>query len=537
LRDELIGSDGSREHPYFDDLRRDLEATPELVEPGDLVAACALADVVYVGDFHAAPSYQRFAADLVERISSRVPRTALGIEFVYARQQPLLDARQSGELDDASFLRRIHYREEWGYPWEGFAELLDRARDAGVAVHALDVPPRGGFEGLGRRDDHAARRIASILNADPGTRLVVLFGESHLARGHIPRKVKSRLKQAGLERREITIFQNPDEVYWQLLSEQGRPPEAVHLDRSTYAVFHTTPLAKYEAYRQVLERWRGDVPSEEEIDLTPAVHHLIEVLLGWLGIRADRYRLRHRAGWVEGLADAFPEVYSGPEAGELLEPILQDHGRTEEEIAEAGALLDQRGALYESRSNTLFLLKYLPGRAAGEGARFLRAALTGRLFVPPDEIAVDPAARAYGAAYNEALAYLGARLVDPASDYLSEEEWRAAAVGRIGGPAAAPADLELRIAWLEAHGRFEEGGEPVPPESLLEPMRSSRALARDLARDLGHRLGRLLFDRVRKGDMDSRILRSLFTERLDPDRAPATVVGLLRGFLPGDATT
>ena len=36
------------------------------------------------------------------------------------------------DLVDEAFLRRIHYREEWGYPWAAYAELLDRARFLGV---------------------------------------------------------------------------------------------------------------------------------------------------------------------------------------------------------------------------------------------------------------------------------------------------------------------------------------------------------------------------------------------------------------------
>jgi uncharacterized iron-regulated protein len=529
LRRELTGAADPAEHPYFRDLERQLRRYREQVDVSEIVAACALTDIVYVGDFHAVPECQHFATDVLARVAARVPRLALGVEFLYTRQQRLLDARQAGTLDDEAFLKRVHYRDEWGYPWEGFGGLLDRARELDVPVYALDTPPRGGADGLIRRDEHAARRIESILRRDPDLRIVVFFGESHLARNHIPRKVKSRLKRLGIEKREVTVFQNPDSLYWRLLGENDDVPRAVRIDDTTYAVFHTSPLAKYEAYRQVLERWKGDVPPEEEVDLTPAVHHLIRVLLGWLGIRADRYRLRHRAGWVEDLADAFPEVYSGPEALELLRPILEEHGRTPEEIEEAESLLALRGALYESRSNTLFLARFLPGRAAGEAARFLRTALTGRLFVTPDEVATDPADRAYGAAYNEALAYLGARLVDPASDYLSGSEARAMAAAAGLPPRAASEHVVERVEWLEAHRRFERGRRKVPPESLLEPLRRSRSLARVLARDLGHRLGRRLFERVRDGSLEQRGLRALFIRPLVPDRAARVVTRLLRG--------
>jgi hypothetical protein len=523
LRRQVLGAAAA--HPYFRDLSRQLKAPATGVDLAHVFDVCARARIVYLGEFHALQACQEFAAVLLEELASRAPGLALGVELFYTRQQSLLDRRQAGQIDDETFLRRIHYREEWGYPWDGYRRLLDRARTLDVPVYALDSSPRGGFDGLPRRDAHAARQIARLVE-NPDRRLLVLFGESHLSRGHIPRRVQGRIAGNTRPFDAVTVFQDPDPVYWALLSSGHPLSGAVRIDESTYAVFHTSPLEKYEAYRQVLERWGEDVPHDEEVDLTPAVHHLIEVLLRWLGIRPERWRVHHREGWVEDLADSLPEVYSGPEAQDLLVPVLEEHGRSAAEVEEARMLLEQRGALYDSRSNTMFLTRYLPGRAAGEGARFLRAAFTGRLYHPPEESWEDPAAQAYGAAYNEALAHLGSRLVDPASESLSEERHALAT----GGPLGALPDIEVlaRIHWLEAHRRFEETRSLTPSASLLEPLRRSRSLRRALARDLGHRIGRVLLERVRKGDLDRRGLRSIFSRPLDPRRAQRQVLQLLR---------
>ncbi len=529
LRREVLGADGSLRHPYFRALERRLSAGRPRRIPLDRVhRECEAARLVYVGDFHAVAACQEFAADLLCRLKAAGP-VALGIEFVYARQQAALDRRQSGDLDDASFLRRIHYREEWGYPWRGYGALLDRARDLAVPVVALDSPPRAGFDGIARRDERAARRIASRLGSSPDERLLVLIGESHLAPGHLPAKVGRRLSRLGHAVEDVTIFQSPDAPYWRLLAARDEPPEAAALGAGTFAVFHTPPIAKYEAYRQVLERWREDVPPDEEVDLTPAVHHLVGVLLGWLGIDPRRHRIRHRGGWAEDLADAFPEVYSGPEARALLGPILAEHGRSPAEAREAGARLDSRGALYEPRSNTVFLLRYLPGRAAGEGARFLRAALSGKLFAVPEEAAADPVDRAYSAAYDEGLAYLGSLLVDPAGDYLLPDDRRALAAAGGRAERGVGAASALRDRWIASHLRFETGRSWVVPEEIARPLRGARGVRRALARDLGHRLGWSLFERVRSGDLGERDLRTLFSRPLAPARASRTVVGLLRG--------
>lgn len=525
LRREVLGADGSLEHPYFRDLRRQQKAYERPATLRELFETCSRSDVVYVGDFHASSAYQEFAARLLEEVARRAPRVALGVEFIYTRQQHQLDHRQASLIGDATFLRRIHYREEWGYPWDGFRALLDRARHLGLTVHALDVPPRGGFAGLARRDEHAARRIVSILQAEPATRLIVMYGESHLSRNHIPRRVQIHLERRGLSRTSTTVFQDPDALYWKLVSIGEPLPEAVKLGARIYAVFHGSPLTKYESYRQVLERWRGDVPSDVEVDLTPAVHHLIAVLLGWLGIRSDRFRVRHRAGWSDDLPDAFPEVYSGPEALQMLAVILEEHRRTPEEVAEAQALLALRGALYDSRSNTLFLPRYLPGRAAMEGARFLRVALSGRLFDPSEGRWDDPAARAYGAAYDEALAVLGSRLVDPTGGFPGIGE---PAVVAGGSRWAIDPDGPEHAEWLDSHRRFEDTGRARMPQRLMAQLRGSRPLRRALARDLGYRLGETLFERVRTGRLEARGLRFLFKRVLAPEKAQRVVIQLLR---------
>ncbi len=526
LRREVLGADGSLGLAYSRGLERQVRTRSTAIPVSEVLRECAETGLVYVGDFHALPSCQVFAAEVLRRVAESAP-AALGVEFLYTRQQHLLDRRQRGLLDDAEFLRRVHYREEWGYPWDGLRTLLDQARASSVPVFALDVPPRRGFEHLARRDEHAARRIAAIIAREPLRRVVVLFGESHLSRGHIPRSVRRRLEGLGISRTEVTVFQDPDPAYWNLVRRGGPPPPAARLDHDTLAVFHTTPLAKYEAYRQVLERWREDVPPDEEVDLTPAVHHLIGVLLAWLGIDPRRYRLRHRAGWEEELADAFPEVYSGPEARDLLRPILEEHGRGKDGVRHARALLEDRGALYDARSNTFFLSRYLPGRAAAEGARFLRASLAGRLFARTDEREDEPVAATYAAGYEEALAYLGARLVDPASDFLGAAELRELAALR--GSASAPsATARARARWLEAHRRFEASGRLDPTPEIVEPLRRSRALRRSLARDLGHRLGQTLFERVRSGRIRQRALRFLFMRPVPPSRAARIVLELLR---------
>ena len=112
LRRELAAIDGSSGHPYFRAFRRGTRGPAVTVARGDLESAATAAELIFVGDFHAVPACQSFAADLLGRVAAEVPKLALGIEFVYTRQQSLLDRRQMHGLDDEAFLKRLHYGEE-----------------------------------------------------------------------------------------------------------------------------------------------------------------------------------------------------------------------------------------------------------------------------------------------------------------------------------------------------------------------------------------------------------------------------------------
>lgn len=516
MKRRLLREDGTLGHPYYRDLKESSRGPGRSISFPDLVERCAAETLVFLGDFHADPECQRFAAKLLAALATRTRGLGLGVEFVPTRQQRALDRRQRGEMSDEDFLRRIHYRGDWGYPWEGYKELLDTARDLGVPAFALDRSPRGGVRGLGRRDEHAARRIREILRSGGATRLLVFFGESHVSPGRLPKRAAARTTTGAGESSpsSIVVLQDPEEAYWWFLeSSEGAPPVA-ELEGGCLAVFHTSPLERYERYRQVMERWQGDASPGEDADLTPAVHHVIDGIARWIGIRPDRKRVRHLAGWNEALRDAYPEVYSGAEAARLLASILGEHGRSDDEIREAERHFDERGALYEPRSNTFFLRKYLPGPAAGESAKFLRTALCGRLFRGPEDAHPDPAERAYGQVLNEAIAYLGARLLDPASEIVT--------------PRGDEDDEPSRRDWLARHREFEASGASRLPDGLVDALRESRPLRRRLARDLGHRLGATLFERVGSGRMGRRALRSLFTRVLDPPQARRAVIRLLR---------
>src|SRR5881296_1528550 len=220
LKKEILGVDRNARKRYIRDFHDEFSHLEGLSTFDDLVVACYQADLVYIGDYHALPAAQEFAARLLGEIAQRSRETVLCLEVVYTRNQKILDRYMQGEIDDAEFLKGIRYDLDWGYDWSSFRRLFDVARQHALPVYGIDTEPRSGLRYIRKRDAHAAARIAEVAEERPRARIVVVTGESHLARNHLPRKLTAGLKARALERRGIIVLQNLEEIYWQL-AERG----------------------------------------------------------------------------------------------------------------------------------------------------------------------------------------------------------------------------------------------------------------------------------------------------------------------------
>src|SRR5215510_3626624 len=220
LKKDILGVDRNARKRYIRDFHEEFDRLEGPSSIDDLTIACYKADLIYIGDYHALPASQEFAARLLREIVARSSEVVLCLEMVYTRNQKILDRFMAGDIDETEFLKGIRYDLDWGYGWESFRRLFEAALEHKLDVFGIDCEPRRGLRYIRRRDAHAAACIADIVRRRPRAKIVVLIGESHLARNHLPRKVFSNLKAKGLERRGFIVLQNLEEVYWQV-AERG----------------------------------------------------------------------------------------------------------------------------------------------------------------------------------------------------------------------------------------------------------------------------------------------------------------------------
>jgi heme-binding uptake protein ChaN (Tiki superfamily) len=407
---EIRSQDSSSRRKYLQEFTQAFRSYESVIDSAQLEKAINQADVLLVGDYHALPASQRFAACLIEsRVQLGDRPILLGVETIFARDQHIVDAWWRHEIDEPELRRRVRFDLDWGYDWAPFYDLLVCAREHCEGIYGLDCMPRESLRKIGARDRHAAAKIAELRQQHPTAVVIALFGESHLAPQHLPRAIRETLPND----HALTILQNVDALYWRAAGEQQERVEAVKVSRDVVCVFNSTPLEKYENYRLHLTRWSRD---GDEPDLAPTIYNLIESLMRFLEIDGH---CSHNGTQPKFLMDSLPEVCSGGSDSYLRQQLKP---RSAEEAEGILSFFEDRGSCYLPESNSFHVREFRMVYAAEEAARFLHHACRG---LPAMTRASNPSAagdRFFTRVLENSLGYFGSRVLYPARAVIDDSE-------------------------------------------------------------------------------------------------------------------
>jgi len=501
---EIRAQDSHGRRKYLREFNQAFRDYDSLLNSEQVQTALREADVVLIGDYHALAAAQRHAASLLEQRALAGDRpVVLGVETIFARDQHILDEWWRREIDENELRQRIRFDLDWGYDWTPFHELLVTARDHAEAVYGLDCMPREDLRKIGARDRHAAAKIAEIRERHPNAVIFVLFGESHLAPGHLPRILRKQMPGT----RVLTVLQNIDALYWRAAGERADKVEAVRVNDDVLCVFNATPLEKYESYRLFLDRWSR---ADDGPDFAPTIYNLIDSLASFLEI--NRYA-PHNGTQPKFLVDMLPEVY-GNSSDAMLRRLLSRHGIGDQDRESMLASVENRGSAYLPQVNAFYIREFQMMHAAEDAARFLHHACQGlprRLNGSAPVANADPENGSrrlaidefYARTIEHAVAYFGARVLYPSRT------------------APDPADSEpLSRALCEKAAQAAVRSEPGKCESA--------------ACDLGGRIGSQIYDAYLAGKIAPSGLRRLFLAHLDEPgmarKVCTAVIGKLRSI-------
>ncbi|HTC48251.1 MAG TPA: ChaN family lipoprotein [Candidatus Aquilonibacter sp.] len=445
---EIHAQDSHGRRKYLREFTEAFRSYDSVLDTQQLQDSLRTADIVLIGDYHALPAAQRYAASLVEQRALMGDRpVVLGMETIFARDQHILEEWWRREIDEVELRQRIRFDLDWGYDWAPFYELLVAARDHGEGIYGLDCMPRENLRKIGARDRHAAAKIAEIRQRHPNAAIFVLFGESHLAPGHLPRVLHKELPDAKL----LTVLQNVDALYWRAAGERAEKVDAVRVADDVLCVFNATPLEKYESYRLFLDQWsRCDTAP----DFAPTIYNLIDSLASFLEI--NRYS-PHNGTQPKFLIDMLPEVH-GHSSDAMLRRLLLRKGIGEQQLQEMLASVEERGSAYVPEVNAFYFREFQMMHAAEDATSFLHHAcrglplrLNGHGVSGKENSGIPDIDSFYRRVIEYAVAYFGSRVLYPSRQGAESED--SLALSRAACEKAAQAALRADAETFEASAR------------------------------------------------------------------------------------
>jgi hypothetical protein len=470
---EIRAHDRNGRRKYLRDFTEAYRSYEAILDREQLNSLVHNSDILLIGDYHALPASQRFAAALLEQRAQPGDRpVVLGVETIFSRDQHILDEWWRREIDEAELRQRIRFDLDWGYDWQPFYELLLTAREHAEGLYGLDCVPREDLRKIGARDRHAGHKIAELRQRHPNAVIIALFGESHLAPGHLPRLLHAQLP----EQRLLTLLQNVDALYWRAAGEPKQHVEMVRVSQDVVCVFNSTPLEKYENYRLCLARWNQE--EDDAPDAGPTIYNLIDGLLRFLDI--NRYS-SHNGTQPKFLVDLLPEVYYGKSESYLRRLLSGAEAETTETVLRR---VDERGSAYLPRVNAFYVREFDMTYVAEDVARFLHHACRGLPTQANKHQKTENSDRFYCLSLEHALGYFGSLVLYPAR-LLKDESL-----------APVKVNLNHQSLWTDE----------VETESR--------------AQEMGYALGKSLYDAYLQGRINRSALRRLFLTQLDkPGRA------------------
>jgi len=417
----------------------------------ELIDAVRESRIVLIGDYHTLRQSQRATLRILRELVPGERPVRLGLEMIHAEHQGHLDRFLAGETGRSAFLRAVDYAETWGFPWGGYGEILDFARDHNIPVHGLNVAGSGDVAGLRRRDRHAARLLADLAARHPEDLIHVVIGDLHLAGGHLPGATATALKRAGLTGIEpLVIFQNSETLFWKLHRRRlQHRVDVVRLGRKRFCINSTPPWVKLHSFlfwernrAELLAGLMGDRdgtpggdPPEEAVEYSEQQAAMIRVVAGYFDL--------HPVGMDDFTVLTLAELnrmitsLSRLERFPLLEPLLLT-----------------RESLFIPERRIIFLRGPDMNHAAEQAAVFLNWLMTG--YAPDPEGGQD---EFYRRTMRRAFGFLGSLVVNPRRKHWHEQDHRlfleqSRSRRRLGprGPAQRGASRQV-LAHLEREGK------------------------------------------------------------------------------------
>jgi hypothetical protein len=511
LKREIFGIDKSGKSSYIKEFHSEFSRYGEVCTTEKVLIRAASSDIVYFGDYHPLKASQEWLLYLMRELSGRGRKVVLAVEMLYVQQQEQLDRWMKGTDSEEEFLAAIDYKSEWGFDWQSYRSIFELARDPFIPIFGIDSEPRDHLRYIRHRDRMIARRIKNIRKFFPGSLVLVMIGESHLAKNHLPAEITNVCDE---NIRETIIVQNMDEIYWSLLREGKEHIEAVMVDEGKYCIFNASPIVKYQSYREIIDIW---VEGEEADRFVPILEEMVDYILSFLFGTGKHIKVTVNGTDFENIDDVFPEVHCRQTYKSFCS-FLRAKGISQSGTVVATESLKRYGMSYVPALNTLLVLRFESPSAAMEAARFVLFAMRGGIHRRRRD-SQDASNRFYRFVLEEALVYAGAKVVDSTIDCMKSDPLLrvvdSRGVVRRHSAGLSISETRSTVKMLKYHFKREltASGVAKSTKKLENIYRAGLRKRLLLIRALGHTLGEAIYEGHYRGLVSTEELLALYRER------------------------
>lgn len=425
----------------------------------ELLQACHRADLLFLGDFHAYYQSQRAHLRLLRQLD--LSQTTLFLECFRVEDAQILDLFWKGRISESEFLKRVRWDQVWGFPWEHYRDLILFLREKQVVVRGLSA---GSFYDLRlkARDRKMAQIIEETLLENPSQKVIVIAGEKHLFKGHLPQEVKKR--PLLLFRHEVTVFQDNEVLYFRFQKKSKTWEPSVLRKKNSFCWNVSPPWVKWQSYLIYLEKTSDQELEDDDLDYEDHIKAFILWMCQDLQLRVSCNRL---------------EVVTPKSAMNLKtsipSPILKELISSERSF-----LLDAQGKIYLSRPSV--------NHAAAVAGKFIHNQLSGR-----KKIFYDLPNHLERRLWIETVGFFFSKWMNPSRKTEAFEDLQIR-LGSLDSKKTSSQTMKL-VSEIFVHGqRIKQGRRSRIKRGSLERCQELSQL--EAIRFLGRIFGKALFERV-----------------------------------------
>jgi len=495
------------EKEYF----RYLKKFQYISNKADLVKKVSSADLVFHGDYHTLRQSQRCVLRILREIQGK-REIILCLEMFHGADQKYINGFMSGELSEGTFIDKIDYSKKWPFSWRNWSPIIYFCQDHKIPLLGINSQAGEGIRGLRDRDRYSARIITKALLRNPDKLIYVVDGDFHISPAHLPKMVDQMLEMLDVQIKQVTIYQNAENLYWKLCQEGKEESDVIRINENSYCVMNTMPANKVQSYLNWLEfsedayypvhrEWEDDGYGGQGLSVEEIVSEISAIL-----------KIELPAHWLEKLTvyyasnlDFMDLIHNMPELKGKIR-LIKEKIRNEE-----GFVLE-----YSRAGNDAYLI-YLPNSninmAAEEASHFVNAVSRGRI-----QVRLSPFDRFYWNVLTECMGFFGSKFINEKRKAHSENSLRRL-LGQIKHKEYRKDDAmvpQVARYILQHYALQRRSGEAKDFEKKFDTQyRHRSSLPIMFSTQLGYMVGNKLYYAVKKGRFPLSKIRGYFQNPFD----------------------